>query len=553
MLVKIILNSIIERQDMVSILHRYIFREIFKIFALAAAALSIILSLGMILRPVQQLSVGPGQVLNLIGYMLPITLTFVLPMAALFAASLCYGRFAADNELDACRASGIGMFSLVYPGLALAIMVAMANLFLSFSVTPSFVQRAETSLKADAQKIIFRNIQQKGYYKSPEGDWLVYADYADLKKEILSGVVVTEVKNSKIQRIVWCSDAYVHIYPQSRFNEVQITALNTWLAEISAGRTSFSQTERLSILKEFPPLLGDDIKFKKIDEIKKIRSDYMNFNPVAKDAYKVYAQYTAELLAQYINEKIKSGDKFCRLFNGQTLLKFTADKCTIRSDQEISLDGNVLLEEYLDSSAKQSDRTSTSSQAFLQISIEDTRPIVIMVLYNANWKTKSGAGAIADRLTFQNIILPDSIKKIITDTSSVSLLDIITEKKISETITAGPSDHLQMLLMQLNTRIRKVEAAIKAQTHWRLALGIGCIPLVLIGIGMGIIKKGGHLLSAFGASSIPAAILIVCIMSGKNIIESLGSIAFLGMLIIWMGPLLLILIAAVIFGLLLKH
>jgi len=93
-------------------------------------------------------------------------------MAALFATSLCYGRFAADNELDACRASGIGMFNLVYPGLFLAVMVAITNLFLSFTVTPAFVQRAEKSFKADAQKIIFRNIQQKGYYTAPKGTGL---------------------------------------------------------------------------------------------------------------------------------------------------------------------------------------------------------------------------------------------------------------------------------------------------------------------------------------------------------------------------------------------
>lgn len=60
-------------------------------------------------------------------------------------------------------------------------------------------------------------------------------------------------------------------------------------------------------------------------------------------------------------------------------------------------------------------------------------------------------------------------------------------------------------------------------------------------------------MSAFGVSSIPAAILIVCIMSGKNLIENLGSSAVLGMLIIWMGPISLIVITAVIFGVLLKH
>lgn len=552
-LVKILKSIIIVRLYMVSILHRYIFRETFKIFALAALALSIILSLAMLLRPVQQTSVGPAQVISLIGYLLPITLTFVLPLAALFAASLCYGRFAADNELDACRASGIGMFSLIYPGLFLAIMVAIANLFLSFTVTPAFVQRAEKSFKADAQKIIFRNIQQKGYYTSPDGSWLIYADYADMKNESLSGVVITAVKHSKIQRIISCSDAFVHIDPHSRFNEVRITAINTSLVDMAEGRNSYAQSDRLSILKEFPPLLGDDIKFKKIDEIKKIRSDYMNFNPIAKEAYVVYGQYTAELLAQYINEKISSGDKFCRLLSGQKLLKLGADKCTVRANQEIAVEGDITVEEFLDSSSGQSDRTSKSSQGFLQVGIENGRPQISMVIYNANWRGQSGSSGIADRLTFQNIAIPEEIKKIINDDSGGSLLGIISEQNVRQNLASGPSEALTALISNLNSRIRRVEASIRAETHWRLSLGIGCIPLVLIGIGLGIIKKGGHLLSAFGASSIPAAILVVCIMSGKNIIENPGSISGLGELIIWTGPVVLILIAIILYGVLLKH
>jgi len=142
---------------MIFILHRYIFREVFKVFILTAVALTLILSLGSVLGPVQKYGVGPQQVLHLMGYFLPITLTFVLPIAALFAAALVYGRFAGDNELDACRASGVSLLSLIYPGLALAIMVAIANLILSFYVMPAFVHRAEKSIKADAKQILFRN------------------------------------------------------------------------------------------------------------------------------------------------------------------------------------------------------------------------------------------------------------------------------------------------------------------------------------------------------------------------------------------------------------
>jgi hypothetical protein len=213
----------------------------------------------------------------------------------------------------------------------------------------------------------------------------------------------------------------------------------------------------------------------------------------------------------------------------------------------------VTLEEYLDLKAKEPDRTSSSSQASFQISIENGRPALTMVLYNANWYTKSGSYGIADRLTFQNIALPNNIIQIINDKSAVSLLDIIKADKIRQNLRQGPSEELKALLGKLDARIRKVEATIKAETHSRLAFGIGCVPLVLIGIGLGIIKKGGHLLSAFGVSSIPAAVLIVCIMSGKNIIENLASRPNIGMLLIWAGPLVLILLAGIIYRLLLKR
>ena len=106
---------------------------------------------------------------------------------------------------------------------------------------------------------------------------------------------------------------------------------------------------------------------------------------------------------------------------------------------------------------------------------------------------------------------------------------------------------------RLQRKIRKTAVQIKAEIHSRLSFGIGCVPLIMIGIGLGIIKKGGHLLSAFGASSIPAAVLIVCIISGKNIIENLGSQPQTGMILLWAGPAMLVLLAAVIYRGLLKN
>src|SRR4030043_305051 len=87
----------------------------------------------------------------------------------------------------------------------------------------------------------------------------------------------------------------------------------------------------------FPSLLGDDIKFKNINEIKKVRLDLMRFDPIAKLACDTYAQFTTELLAEDIAKKISAGSKgasppletaedtnsFYKLHSGQELVEFT--------------------------------------------------------------------------------------------------------------------------------------------------------------------------------------------------------------------------------------
>jgi len=75
----------------------------------------------------------------------------------------------------------------------------------------------------------------------------------------------------------------------------------------------------------------------------------------------------------------------------------------------------------------------------------------------------------------------------------------------------------------------------------------------MIGIGLGIILKGGHLLSAFGASSLPAAALIVFIMAGKNITKNPDARAGSGIVLMWTGLVLLSLLAVAIYHRLLKN
>jgi ethanolamine transporter EutH len=96
-------------------------------------------------------------------------------------------------------------------------------------------------------------------------------------------------------------------------------------------------------------------------------------------------------------------------------------------------------------------------------------------------------------------------------------------------------------------------AEVKAEINSRLVFGIGCVPLIMIGIALGIIKKDGHLLTAFGVSAVPATILIVCIMTGKAIIKNPSSQFVSGEIVIWAGIAILSVLAGIVYRRLLKH
>ncbi len=525
---------------MIFTLHRYMFRELLRIFILATVGLTLILSLVGILRPVQEYGVGPRQAVHILIYFMPITLTFVLPMAALFASALAYGRFASDNELDACRASGIGMLTLVYPGLALAVLVAIANLMLSFHVMPYFVHLAEKSLKADAKQILFRNIERRGYYSVPTGksdNYLIYADDLDLKDDTLYGIIVVEASNEGTKNIITSDKTVVKFDSRENSNEVQLVVHN--YKQMGSGDNCWEgNVGLLALTKEFGSLLGDDIKFKKIEEMKQIRGDLMRFDPIARTAQAVYTQLVTELLARDINEVVATGGSY-ELRNSTTSIRLTARRCELRQHATITLMPPVAVQER-DGSGRYRRLLCEKEKGEILVQEGTTEPTFSVRLHNPQAQE---TGQLLVQYAVGDLVLPEGVKR---GLNGRPMLQAVTAD-LAVPLRRPPSS---ILARQQNSLFKEIGDAltdIKAEINSRLVFGIGCVPMILIGIGLGIIQRGGHLLSAFGASCLPAAVLIVAIISGKNLTVNLGVQSSSGIIIMWSGLAFLILLTAIIY------
>lgn len=524
---------------MIFTLHRYIFRELFRVFILSTVALTLMLSVGLLIPMIQDYGVSPGQIIHLLGYFLPITLTFVLPMSALFSSSLIYGRFAADRELDACRASGISLWTLIYPGLTLAILVAVANLILSFHVAPAFIHRSERSVKANAEHILFRNIQRTGSYELPQTTYRLYADRAIPEMNLLEGVVSVNLPEGEFPRLVTAEQAKVEIETYRMYNEATIAVKNAYrFIEndwVHIGNTSFTT--------RFPSLLADNIKFQKIEQIKRIQADKLSFYPIRKQVLQARAQLAIEMLAQDINNHMRNSQDPYQFDEADLSRAYylRVGECKVDPDKvyTIQLSGPIQLIQA-DTFRPEVTVEYTCTKGLISLKGDGEDLHLEITLHNPSWKRPSVPPGKAMTKFVNNLQFPPSLaSRLEMDRIVTTLGQVDSEESVLE---GKPSRRLSILCKRIPVYLTKVDNEIHAVIHSRLVLGLGCVTLILTGIALGIRFRGGHILSAFGASAIPGGVLIVFILSGKELTKNPSTPVATGILMMWFGFLVLLIL-----------
>lgn len=536
------------------ILFRYIFWDLFRIFMMANGALAGIMSFAGLLKPLTHNGLDAGQVGKLLTWFTPAMCAYSFPVAALFAATVVYGRLSADNEITACRASGIPHYMIALPALVLGLVVAIISLLFLCFIVPASTLKVEKVIYSNLAAFMQSKIERNHQIRMP--GTTVFAQQAE--------IIPPDPDKPYLQRLVLDSPTIItyerpspglkgHLIPDEFWMARKATLYiqtdpegdNAELTAVLDGGMKFPRKNRGGWeggveVTQFGPLMvpsrvKENTKFMDIKQLKELEKDTRKSRRIAN----LRLQFIAEEQETMLHTRVQAGlakDNQYVFAAGRdvySLSKNPEDTCAIKSDRD-----RLVI-------TSKSGRTVRLTQERNGVPTLDAHAGEVRVRIRSDVKAET----LNVTLELVNVVLhePDGDieRGLITQGFTVAMPpdiaavgDMPVEKYANKDDPISTRRDLWRELLILRNDIA-------AELNSRGAFAVSCLFLVIAGCALGMMFKSGNFLSAFALSFIPAILCITLIIAGQktcgNVPQDIAKLEGfrdplkLGIAIIWSG------------------
>ncbi len=536
---------------MIGILHRYVLRELLKNFALTAIGLTLMFGMGGGLFNLIRIDqISPGDVARLLLWFIPLVASFMLPIAALLSCALVYGRLAADNELDACKASGINILRLLGSAIGLAIVVGAFSFWLSNYKVPQLFQRIDEIAQHNIEDMVVAKLKDQGHLSFTK-NYIIYADDARKLNEEETQKVLGE--NDPRKQVVLIEKAAFIEFRED--DPVRTGTAEQILLVFDKSKTPMSMTirtlrarifdhQRLQFtsmaslplgLQQLPAFLSGSrmrLKFLDLSELLYYQ-DHPSETPAVQGKLKRFRLELAGLseAAQILDSMRHSSMAVLKSPSGQEY-RIRAKRAKL--DDQARRPRLELLEptiEQVEGKHVRIYRASKGDMTFQANSDKQNSPDSLTISF-----------VLRDNVTLHD---PQETSKPVQQPTpfeppSVQLpLDAVPnrisysdEQILNPALELPLPASLQQMRKDRLGDIRDIQRQITAAIHSRLTMSASTLVLVLLAAALGILLRGGHALTAFGVAFVPTVIVVLVITTGRQLAEN-NSTAILGLATMW--------------------
>jgi lipopolysaccharide export system permease protein len=188
----------------ITILDRYVAREVLAPFGMGVALLTFALVTGKLLKLTDMVvnhGVSVPEVIGLMAFIMPAFLELTFPMAVLLGVLLGFGRMSGDREMIAARACGVSLYRIAIPVMMVAFVVYLLSSWFAFSVRPWANISLEHQLFYLTRTRISSVLREKVFNNGFKG-MVVYVDKVSEGADGLQGVMISDARTPDQQNTI---------------------------------------------------------------------------------------------------------------------------------------------------------------------------------------------------------------------------------------------------------------------------------------------------------------------------------------------------------------
>lgn len=551
---------------MLRTLHGFLIRDLLRVTMLALAAFTLVMTVFAIIEPLRKQGLAPSQAVQLFLFTIPVTLSLTMPFSALFATSIVYGRFSQEREMLACRASGLSHLTILQPALLLAIGVSVLTLVLTNFVAPHMLKLGAKTVVKNIQQIAYHMIKKESHIYF-DGKYFIHASFVDEENDVLYGLVAGQFdmkpdpQSGKLvpyMQAVVAQAAHLKTYYDETTDQYFASIVpQDMVGPITNYPGLMVEGEEVPLSNlPLPNPMKDKPSFYNWDMLLRVYHDPTLHSEIRADMEEIRQRVQRHRALQAMATEIRAGKDYSKLHQGDRALSLRAASIAVVGDRAVLSSGQ--------------DKAGKPVPVTLTITKGNTRDV--MVAQSAEVIAKPSQISNEPQVT---IIMKGDVQMPVAQTDAPetprtpewkigqiplppdpkmpSSEDPEQRKEILSALYDHPKDFTEdagiLATIQgiREDRPAKIRGEIVAEMNVRVAFGLSCALLVALGAALGVIFRGGQMLVAFVISVVPAAAVFVLILAGKKMISNPKSSDLAGLITMWGGLAVMLVIDMIVY------